>query len=227
MEREYSDRALSLIRWSPNFGNSLEKGGFMLSIHVVEAIRFDLNSGYTKCISEDIKSNSMTVGNYQIVNPNEGQPLPDSHRVTVRVTSGNGGSYHHSESVTGGHFAFHTVEAGAYMACFYAADHHPSASMTVDFEWKSGIAAKDWTNVAKKGSVELMELELKKMFDSVQSIQEDMFYLREREEEMQQLNRSTNTKLSWLSIFSIAFALSVAGLQLWHLKTFFEKKKLI
>lgn len=51
----------------------------------VDSIRFDLESGRTKCISEDIKANAMTVGKYHIVNPSEGQPLPDSHKVTVRV----------------------------------------------------------------------------------------------------------------------------------------------
>ncbi|KAI3467307.1 hypothetical protein Pfo_023970 [Paulownia fortunei] len=193
----------------------------------VESIRFDLESGHTKCISEDIKSNSMTVGKYQIVNPNEGHPLPESHKITVRVTSAYGNSYHYSDHVTEGHFAFQAVEAGDYMACFFAADHKPSTSITIDFDWKSGVAAKDWTNVAKKGSVELMELELKKMFDTVQSIHDEMYYLREREEEMQQLNRSTNSKMFWFSFLSILVCLSVAGLQLWHLKSFFEKKKLI
>lgn len=57
---------------------------FLLS-RQAESIRFDLESGHTKCISEDIKSNSMTVGKYQIVNPNEGHPLPESHKITVRV----------------------------------------------------------------------------------------------------------------------------------------------
>ena len=50
-----------------------------------ESIRFELESGHTKCIAEDIKSNSMTVGHYSIVNPNEGQPLPESHRITLKV----------------------------------------------------------------------------------------------------------------------------------------------
>lgn len=50
-----------------------------------ESLRFELQSGHTKCISEDIKSNSMTVGKYTVINPNEGSPLPDSHKVTVRV----------------------------------------------------------------------------------------------------------------------------------------------
>ncbi|KAL0336433.1 UNVERIFIED_CONTAM: Transmembrane emp24 domain-containing protein p24delta9 [Sesamum radiatum] len=193
----------------------------------VQSVRFDLESGHTKCISEDIKSNSMTVGKYHIVNPNEGHPLPDSHRVTVRVTSAYGNSYHYSDHVTEGHFAYQAVEPGDYMACFFAADHKPPTSLTIDFDWKSGVAAKDWTNVAKKGSVELMELELKKMFDVVQSIHDEMYYLRAREEEMQQLNRSTNNKMFWFSFLSILVCLSVAGLQLWHLKSFFEKKKLI
>ncbi|KAL0327153.1 UNVERIFIED_CONTAM: Transmembrane emp24 domain-containing protein p24delta9 [Sesamum angustifolium] len=193
----------------------------------VECLRFDLEPGHTKCIAEDIKSNSMTVGKYQIVNLNEGQPLPDSTKISVRVTSSYGNSYHHSDNVNEGHFAFHAVEAGDYMACFTAADHKPSTTITIDFDWKSGVAAKDWTNVAKKGSVELMELELKKMFDTVQSIHDEMFYLREREEEMQQLNTSTNSKMAWLSFLSLFVSLSVAGLQLWHLKSFFQKKKLI
>lgn len=48
-----------------------------------------------------------------------------------------------------------------------------------------------------------------------------------REEEMQQLNRSTNAKMATFSLLSLGVCLSVAGLQLWHLKTFFERKKLL
>ncbi|XP_034906686.1 transmembrane emp24 domain-containing protein p24delta9 [Populus alba] len=192
-----------------------------------KSIRFELESGNTKCIAEDIKSNSMTVGKYSIVNPHDGQPLPDSYKLTVRVTSSYGNNYHHSELVESGQFAFTASEAGDYMACFWAADHKPAVTLNIDFDWKTGVAAKDWTNVAKKGSVDVMELELKKMYDTVISVQEEMNYLREREEEMQDLNTSTNVKMAWLSFLSIVVCLSVAGLQVWHLKTFFQKKKLI
>ncbi|KAL2344586.1 hypothetical protein Fmac_005871 [Flemingia macrophylla] len=192
-----------------------------------ESLRFELQSGHTKCISEDIKSNSMTVGKYHIVNPSEGYPLPDSHRITVRVTSSYGNNYHYGDRVQNGQFAFVAVEAGDYMACFWAVDHNPATTLTVDFEWKTGVAAKDWSNVAKKGQVDVMELELKKLQDTVASIHEEMFYLREREEEMQELNRTTNNRMFWLSLLSLFVCLSVAGLQLMHLKSFFEKKKLI
>uniref|UniRef100_A0A5B7AR10 GOLD domain-containing protein n=1 Tax=Davidia involucrata TaxID=16924 RepID=A0A5B7AR10_DAVIN len=199
--------------------------GFLSS--VAQSIRFDLQSAHTKCITEEIKSNSMTVGKYSIVNPNEGHSMPDSHKLTVRVTSMYGNSYHYADLVESGQFAFHTVEAGDYMACFWAADHKPQATINVDFDWRTGVAAKDWSNVAKKGSVEVMELELKKMYETVTSIHEEMFYLREREEEMQELNATTNSRMAWLSFLSLFVCLSVAGLQLWHLKTFFEKKKII
>ncbi|GAA0174492.1 vesicle coat protein [Lithospermum erythrorhizon] len=205
----------------------------MLFIIQVESVGFELASGHTKCIAEEIKANSMTVGKYHILDPSigsaalEGNPLPESHKITVRVTSTYGNSYHFVEHVVDGHFAFQAVEAGDYMTCFFAADFSPPVTMTVDFEWKSGVSAKDWSNVAKKGSVELMEMELRKMFDYVQSIHDEMFYLRSREEEMQDLNRATNSKMFWLSMLSLFVCLSVAGLQLWHLKSFFQKKKLI
>ncbi|KAK2381051.1 transmembrane emp24 domain-containing protein p24delta9 [Trifolium repens] len=199
----------------------------MLFSSSTESLRFELQSGQTKCITEDIKSNSMTVGKYTIVNPNDGYPLPDSHRVTVRVTSSHGNNYHYGDRVQSGQFAFSAAEAGDYMTCFWAVDNKPEVTLTIDLEWKTGVAAKDWSNVAKKGQVDVMEIEIKKLQDTVSAIHDEMFFLREREEEMQELNRSTDNRMFWLSLLSLFVCISVAGLQLWHLKSFFEKKKLI
>ncbi|KAM1065432.1 hypothetical protein ACFX1X_021241 [Malus domestica] len=199
--------------------------GFLLSTS--ESLRFELQSGHTKCIVEDIKTNAMTVGKYSVVNPNEGQPMPDSHKLTVRVTSHHGNNYHYSQLVESGQYAFVAAEEGDYMACFWAPDHKPQTTLTIEFDWKTGVAAKDWSNVAKKGTVDGMELELRKLLDTVTSIHEEMSYLRGREEEMQDLNRTTNSRMATLSLLSLFVCLAVAGMQLWHLKTFFEKKKLI
>lgn len=50
-----------------------------------ESMRFDLKSGATKCISEEIKSDAMTVGKYHVVYSSEGFPVPDTHKINVRV----------------------------------------------------------------------------------------------------------------------------------------------
>ncbi|XVE68179.1 hypothetical protein DITRI_Ditri09bG0048100 [Diplodiscus trichospermus] len=199
----------------------------MLETNIGESMRIELESGKSRCISEDIKTNAMSVGKYNIVNPNEGYPLPDSHKLTARVTSPYGNNYHLGDQVDSGTFAFTAAEGGDYTTCFWAIEQKPPVRITIDFDWKTGVAAKDWSKVAKKGQVETMELELKKLYDTVTSIHEEMFYLREREEEMQQLNRETNSKMATLSFFSLVVCLSVAGLKMWHLKTFFERKKLL
>ncbi|KAL6878285.1 hypothetical protein ACP4OV_012455 [Aristida adscensionis] len=204
------------------------------------ALRFDLNSGHTKCISDDIKVGAMAVGKYHVAAPDDGsltfsssssaaqqQHLPDSHRISLRVTSPYGNSLHYAENVQSGNFAFTAAEAGDYLACFWAPDHRPPATIAFEFDWRSGVSAKDWGAVAKKGQVDMMELELKKLEDTINSVHEEMFLLRAREEEMQDLNRRTNSRMAWLGFFSLAICLSVAGLQLWHLKNFFERKKLL
>ncbi|KAF3431505.1 hypothetical protein FNV43_RR26236 [Rhamnella rubrinervis] len=192
-----------------------------------ESLRFELQSGNTKCVAEEINSNSLTVGKYSVVNPNEGYPIPDSHKLTVRVTSTYGNTLHSADNQVSGQFSFVAAEAGSYMACFFAPDHKPQTTFVVDFDWRTGVAAKDWSNVAKKSNVELMELEITKMFDTVKFIEEEMFNLRVKEEEMQELNKSTSSKMFLFTFLSILICLSVAGIQVWHLKTFFEKKKLI
>ncbi|KAL7219696.1 hypothetical protein ACSBR2_012707 [Camellia fascicularis] len=73
----------------------------------------------------------MSVAKYTIVNHNDPHPFPESHKITVRA-----------------------AEAGDYMTCFWALDHKPQSTITIDFDWKTGVAAKDWTNVAKKGTID-------------------------------------------------------------------------
>jgi hypothetical protein len=75
----------------------------------------------------------------------------------MQVTSPYGNSMHYSENVQSGHFAFTATEAGDYLACFWAPDHKPPVTVTFEFDWKSGVTAKDWPNVAKKGQVDVSD----------------------------------------------------------------------
>ncbi|KAG5051460.1 hypothetical protein JHK87_003658 [Glycine soja] len=194
----------------------------------VQSLRFELQSGQAKCIAEDIRSNAMTVGNYSITNPLIDQPLPDSHTVSVRVTSRVGNNlYHQSEHVQSGHFAFVAVENGDYIACFWTTNHEPQITITIDFDWRAGVAAKDWSNVAKKSHIDKMVLELQILQEVASSITEETIYLRKQEEELEMHDSTTNTCMFWLSLLSFFICMSVAGLQLWHLKTFFQKNKIL
>ncbi|KAI3698978.1 hypothetical protein L2E82_42927 [Cichorium intybus] len=119
-----------------------------------QSIRFEIESGQAKCLSEEIRINSMTVGEYSVVNPNEGHPLPEHHKIIVALFSGSEKRYHHAELVESGHFALQVEEEGKHMLCFKANTHEPAVNTTVEFNWRSGVTAKGWSNVATKDSVD-------------------------------------------------------------------------
>ena len=58
-----------------------------LTFSLAHSMQFELHLGHTKCISEDIKTSSMSVGKYSVIHPSEGYPKFDSHRIIVKVTS--------------------------------------------------------------------------------------------------------------------------------------------
>lgn len=83
--------SLSLVEVSAMVLRSENTWTFLLTLAIIsgvsQSLHFELRSGRTKCISEDIKSNSMTVGKYTVVKPDEAHPSPPSHKISIRVLS--------------------------------------------------------------------------------------------------------------------------------------------
>lgn len=187
------------------------------------AVRFEVTA-YSKCVGEEIAEGVLVVGDYSIV----GGKTDQHSTVSVKVTSPIGHQMHWVESTDSGHFGFTTKESGQYMCCFWIPHANPGGpSMTVDLEWKTGVNAQDWAQIAKKEKLDGMGLELRKLEEAVHSVRDEMVYFRAREAEMRTLNEVTNSRVAWLSVLSLFVCLGLAALQLWHLKSFFERKKLL
>lgn len=72
------------------------------------------------------------------------------------MTSPYGNNLHKRENTTHGQFAFTTHEAGNYLTCFWVDGlNHGGGDVSVNLEWKTGIAAKDWESVARKEKLEV------------------------------------------------------------------------
>ncbi|KAI4342000.1 hypothetical protein MLD38_026664 [Melastoma candidum] len=105
--------------------------------------------------------------------------VPDDHSripsLSVKVTSPYGNNLHHEENVTHGQFAFTTKEGGNYLACFWVdGNNQGGGDVSVNIDWKTGIAAKDWDSVARKEKIEGVELELRKLEGHVETIRENL-----------------------------------------------------
>lgn len=83
--------------------------------------------------------------------------LNDGFGLWCQVGSLEGNIYHQSEYVQSGQFAFEAVENGDYMACFWVGHQKPQVTLTIDLDWRTGVAAKDWSNVAKKSHIDVSE----------------------------------------------------------------------
>ncbi|OIW04492.1 hypothetical protein TanjilG_13874 [Lupinus angustifolius] len=151
-----------------------------------------------------------------------------SHCSLGYVTSPYGNTLHYNGNAIHGQFAFTTTETGSYLACFWLdanGKHEEGTNLILD--WKIGISAKDWDSVAKKEKIEGVELELRKLEASVTAIHESLFHLKDKEAKMREVGEITNARVAWYGLVSLGVCILASALQVWHLKCFFQKKKLI
>ncbi|CAN1305221.1 Transmembrane emp24 domain-containing protein p24delta3 [Linum perenne] len=163
-----------------------------------DAIWLSIPATGTKCVSEELSNKVVVLADYVVVaDDNNHHPT-----ISVKVTSPYGNHLYQKESSIQGQFAFTTEEAGNYLACF-------------------------WMDGPHHGRNNGVEQELKKLEGAVEAIHENLLYLKNRESEMRIVNEKTNNRVAWFSIMSLGVCISVSFLQLWHLKRFFQKRKLI
>ncbi|XP_050376046.1 transmembrane emp24 domain-containing protein p24delta3-like [Argentina anserina] len=197
---------------------------FALLLRPGQSIWLTLPPSGTKCVSEEIQNNVVVLADYVVISDDHSQ----SATISAKVTSPYGNNLHLRENATHGQFAFTTHEAGNYLACFWVDGRNPGGgSVSVNLDWKTGIGAKDWETVARKEKIEGLELELRKLEGAVEAIHENLLFLKSREAEMRAVSEKTNSRVAWFSIMSLGVCIAVSSLQLWHLKRFFQKKKLI
>lgn len=70
----------------------------------------------------------------------------------------------------------------------HLADLNTALQTVIKLEWKSGLGATDWQEVAKKENLDVMATELRKLEQIVKEIHQEMLFLKKTEEEMRNLN---------------------------------------
>ncbi|XP_076909999.1 transmembrane emp24 domain-containing protein p24delta3-like [Bidens hawaiensis] len=189
-----------------------------------ECVWLNLPRSGSKCVSEEIHNNVVVVGDYVVISDDHLHPTPT---ISSKVTSPYGNILHHMDNVTHAQFAFTSTESGQYLTCFWADRPAEGAALSVNIDWKTGIAAKDWESVARKDKIEGVELELRKLEGAVEAIHDNLLYLKRRESEMRGVSETTNSRVAWYSIYSLGICILASCAQLWYLTRFFQKKKLI
>jgi hypothetical protein len=90
-----------------------------------------------------------------------------------------------------------------------------------------GTAAKDYSKMASTKDLKPVEIKLRKITDTAGQIHREVQYLREREEQMRNTNKTIETRVVGYSIATLAFLLVLSAIQVIYLKRFFRAKKII
>ncbi|WOL02802.1 transmembrane emp24 domain-containing protein p24delta4-like [Canna indica] len=188
------------------------------------ALWLNLPPSARKCVSEEIHAGIVVLADYAVIHEGDPQMVPT---ISAKVTAPKGNILHHNENATIGQFAFTTSEPGNYLACFWQDGPNKGTGTSVSINWRIGIAAKDWPSIARKDKIEGVELELRKLEEAVEAIHDNLLYLRSREATMRDLSEKTNSRVAWFGIMSLGVCILASAVQVWYLKGFFLKKKLI
>ncbi|ORZ01833.1 emp24/gp25L/p24 family/GOLD-domain-containing protein [Lobosporangium transversale] len=128
--------------------------------------------------------------------------------------------------------SFLTKRAGDVFACFtnvLADGYKPDSRYTrvVDIDFDIGSETIDYEKLAREERLKPMELELRKLEDLVKDIIANMEHLKEREEKMRNTNESTNERVKYFSSLTMFILVGLGLWQIFYLKRFFRKKRLI
>lgn len=171
-----------------------------------------------QCFDDDLNVDAICIVEYAALGVGAG-----SSGLSVQITEPSGAQLYAQADSSSGKHAFTSVTDGKHTVCVTNAG---SEVRRVALTVKSGVEANDYAAVAKKEHLEPLELELRRLEDSVKAIHAEYQYMREREEAMRDTNESTNSRVMWYSVFSIVVLASLAAWQLTYLKRYFKRLKI-
>jgi len=184
---------------------------------------FKLEAGSEKCLKEEVHKDVLVTGNYNV----EDKASID---VDIKITDSKAHILFQKEEANEGKFAFTLDTADVFSVCFNAragAQAKKGEAVEVELTIKRGVEAKNYDELAKAEQLKPLELELRRLEDLTESIVNDFALMKKREEEMRDTNESTNSRVLYFSIFSMACLIFLATWQVLYLKKYFKKQRLI
>jgi len=189
---------------------------------LTDGAMFHLQPNTQKCLREEIHKNVLVSGEYEI------QEAP-GQKVDIQVTDSKGHHLYMKEEAEGSKFVFNTEDYDVYEICFSSRvpPTQRGIQQEITIKTKHGVEAKPYESIDEAAKLKPLEIELKRLEDLSESIVQDFSYMRQREEEMRDTNESTNSRVLYLSLFSLCCLVGLATWQVLYLRKFFKAKKLI
>lgn len=178
----------------------------------------------TKCVMEDVNEHEEVTGNFAAFTKDHAdQPVI----IDVRFEDPNGAMVFEKRSAANGDFHFTSAGEGEYKLCFTAKDYHTAQGTRIRMKWTTGVEAHDWEAVAKKDNLNVIQTEMRRLEQIVQTIHLELQNIRRKEEHMRNISEATNNRVAWFNVIAALTCVGLCCWQLWYLNKFFKRKKVL
>ena len=101
-----------------------------------------------------------------------------------------------------------------------ASYNNPSRHVELDID--IGADAKDWSGIQAAEKLKPVEIELKRIEETVNDIVQEMEYLRSREQKLRDTNESTNERVKWFALGTMGMLVGLGAWQVVYLRAYFR-----
>ncbi|KAI9811201.1 MAG: vesicle coat component [Phylliscum demangeonii] len=207
---------------------------FLAAASVASGLKFDVHAhplGHQKrserCIRNFVAKDTLVV-----VTATVGGTRGDGQEVNMHIKDAVGNEYGRPRDIVGEQrLAFTSHADAAFDVCFEnvlltnPATGNPTRHVELDID--IGADARDWSAIQAAEKLKPMELELRRMEELVAEIVTEMDYLRMREQKLRDTNESTNERVKWFALGTMATLLALGTWQVVYLRAYFRSKHLI
>lgn len=154
----------------------------LFNLIFVDSLRFEIKTGETKCIHDEMDKDEVVVGNYEI------SPGPSS-QISIEVRDSKRHTFFQKSDATTGKFTFSSEVDDSFDVCF----HCSGAVGLVDtrevyIDIRQGEEAKNLDAIAQAENLKPVEAELKKVEYLTDSIVRDFVAMHKRADAMRDIN---------------------------------------
>jgi hypothetical protein len=158
----------------------------------------------------------------------------DGQQLDLTITDTLGNEHRKQKNIAGKvKIAFTSQSHVAFDVCFtnkQDSSRHIKGqhlARNIELEIESGAAARDWNAVQASEKLKPVELELRRVEELTKEIDDELQYLKKREERMRDTNESTNSRVKWFSILVISALIGLGLWQIQYLRHYFKVKHII
>ncbi|KAH3687562.1 hypothetical protein WICPIJ_001463 [Wickerhamomyces pijperi] len=198
-------------------------------IKLTTALHFYANPGQTRCFYEELSKGTVVIGkfdSYINIGGDEYSKVTNLKlEVTVDETFDNNHRVVTQKSSAAGDITYSASESGEHKFCITPVYFDRKTKVRVFFDVI--IAGSEIIDSQRKDEVTIITNKVKELSNKIEEIRNEQLLFREREESFRNQSESTNGKVVVWSLIQFVVLILSGVWQLFHLKTFFIKQKVL